>query len=88
MKCGKEADPPPSYTATLRVKHGLQLTRCKHGDDVFWLYAKASSVCRIRTSVIRFRQHRHRATLTTGLQIYIHTYCVYVCVCVCVCVCV
>jgi len=38
----KEAD--HNYTGTLCVKHGVQVTRCKHGDDAFWLYATDSSV--------------------------------------------
>ena len=58
----KEAD--HNYTGTLFVEHGLQVTRCRHGDDAFWLYVTDPSVCRIRTSVIGFRQHRHKAALT------------------------
>jgi hypothetical protein len=72
VTCGKEVN--PNYTETLRVKRGLEVTRCKRADDAFWLYVTDSFVCRIRTSGIRFRQHRHKATLTTGLQIYIYTH--------------
>jgi hypothetical protein len=68
----KEAD--RNYTGTLCVKHSLQVRRCKQGDDAFWLYATDSSVSRIRTSIIRFRQHRHKAALTSGI------YSIYICI--------